>query len=133
MNRKPGWETELSDYIASVRNKDFEYGTFDCCILISDAVVAMTGEDPMAEFRGKYDSLKTSIKALREIGQGDLESTLDAKFEEIPISHARKGDIAFTEGCAGVVMGQHAWFTAEGPLERIPRAFWDKAWRVGNG
>ena len=95
--------------------------------------IVMTGVDPMAEFRGQYDSLKTSIKALRDIGEGDLEKTLDAKFDVAPVAFARRGDIAFFDGSAGIVAGRFAWFVSDDGLERVPLAYWEKAWRVGNG
>lgn len=125
------WEQALSDYIESVRDKPFEYGTHDCCCFISGAIESMTGVDPMVEFRGQYDSLKTSIKALRDIGEGDLEKTLDTKFGQVPIANAGRGDVAFFEGCAGIVAGRFAWFVDDDGLHRVPRSYWGKAWRVG--
>lgn len=131
LERLATWEAALSEYVAAMRHVPFEYGENDCCTFISGAVEAMTGVDPMAEFRGKYDSLKGSMKALKSIGAGDLESTLDAKFPAVSVSHARRGDVAFFDGSAGVVAGSFAWFVSDDGLERVPIAHWDKAWRVG--
>ena len=133
MSRISTWETALADYLASKRNAPFEYGSHDCCSFSGGAIEVMTGTDPMAEFRGQYDSLKTSIKALREIGEGDLEKTLDAKFETIPIGFAQRGDLAFFDDCVGIVAGAFAWFVSDDGLERVERSMWDKAWRVGHG
>lgn len=131
LERTPTWEADLSRYIESKREEPFDYGTNDCCTFISGAVEAMTEVDPMAEFRGQYDSLKTSIKALRDIGNGDLEKTLDTKFSETPIANARRGDIAFFDDSAGVIVGRFAWFVSDDGLERVPLPYWDKTWRVG--
>lgn len=133
MDRINTWEAALSEYINDKRHEPFEYGVNDCCTFISGAVIAMTGEDPMPEFRGKYDSLKTSIAALKEIGAGDLESTLDGKFPIVEVGFAQRGDIAFHEGSAGIIAGSFAWFVSDDGLERIPLEMWDKAWSVGRG
>lgn len=131
--RKSTWEADLSAYIQSKRNEPFAYGTNDCCYFVFGAVEAVTGQDKMAEFRGTYDTLIGSVRALRNIGQGDLESTMDAKFGQVPIAQAQRGDIAFFDGSIGVVMGAFAWFVSDDGLERIPRSMWDKCWSVGRG
>jgi hypothetical protein len=125
------WEAALSEYIATMRDVEFEYGVNDCCTFFSGAVLAMTGYDPMQEFRGQYNSLTSSIRALREIGAGDLESTIDAKFPVIECAKAMRGDIAFYDGALGVVMGGFAYFIADGGLTRVPRNLWSKCWSVG--
>lgn len=133
MDRASDWEQRLSDYIASKREAPFVYGENDCCMFAAGAVMAMTGVDPMEEFRGQYKSLSTSIRALKEIGCGDLESTVDSKATEIPIGLAQRGDIAFFDGSLGVIIDGYAWFVSDDGLERIPRGMWDKAWSVARG
>jgi hypothetical protein len=127
------WEDALSEYITTKRDEPFEYGLNDCCLFAAGAVEAITGEDPMPEFRGKYDSLKTSIKAINEIGAGTLESTMDGKFPEVAISHAQRGDLAFFNDSVGVVMGGFAYFVSDDGLERINRSLWNKCWGVDRG
>lgn len=124
------WENQLIEYIASKRHQSFEYGSNDCAHFVAGAVQAMTGEDPMPEMRGQYDSEFGSLRVLKEIGEGDLESTMDAKFNAIEIGLAQRGDIAFFDGSIGVVMGSFAWFVSDDGLERVPRSMWDKAWSV---
>jgi hypothetical protein len=131
--RIPAWEDALVNYIAIKRNEPFEYGVNDCCLFAAGAVIEITGEDPMPEFRGKYDSLKGSLKVIKEIGAGTLEATLDGKFPEVGIGHAQRGDLAFFDGSVGVVMGGFAYFASDDGLERVPRALWDKCWSVGRG
>ena len=133
MNRTPLWESALSDYIALMRHEPFEYGINDCCMFAAGAVKAMTGIDPMAEFRGRYNSLATSVRALREIGDGDLEATMDAKFPEVAPHLAHRGDLAFYDGSVGVVVGSVAYFVTDDGLTRIPRDKWLKCWSVGRG
>jgi hypothetical protein len=133
MIRHSTWEQSLSDYISSKREDPFEYGVNDCCMFAAGSVEAITGVDPMSEFRGHYDSLKGSIRAIKEIGAGTLGDTLDGKFPRISISHAQRGDLAFFEGSVGVVMGGFAYFASDDGLERINRDLWDKCWSVGRG
>jgi len=127
------WEDALSEYITTKRDEPFEYGLNDCCLFAAGAVEAITGEDPRPEFREKYDSLKTSIKAIKEIGAGTLEATMDGKFPEVAISHAQRGDLAFFNDSVGIVMGGFAYFVSDDGLERIDRSVWDKCWSVGRG
>ena len=133
MDRLSNWEEILSEYIESKRFEPFEYGLNDCCTFASDAIVAMTGVDPIPEFRGKYDSLLSSAKGLKTIGNGNLESTMDSKFTEVPIGNAQRGDLAFFDDSVGIVYGSFAWFVSDDGLERVPRNLWDKAWSVGRG
>jgi hypothetical protein len=127
------WEDALVNYITIKRNEPFEYGVNDCCLFAAGAVEAITSQDPMPEFRGQYDSLKTSLKVIKEIGAGTLEATMDAKFPEIEMGHAQRGDLAFFNDSVGVVMGGFAYFVSDDGLERIPRDMWDKCWSVGHG
>jgi hypothetical protein len=127
------WEDALVNYIIIKRDEPFEYGVNDCCLFAAGAVEAITGEDPMSEFRGKYDSLKGSIKAIKDIGAGTLEATLDGKFPEVSIGYAQRGDLAFFDDSIGVVMGGFAYFVSDDGLERIPRDMWNKCWSVGRG
>jgi len=131
--RISAWEDALSNYIATKRHEPFEYGVNDCCLFAAGAVEAITGEDPMPEFRGQYDSLKTSLQVIKDIGAGTLEATMDAKFPEIEIAHAQRGDLAFLDGSVGVIMGGFAYFVSDDGLERINRSLWDKCWSVGRG
>jgi hypothetical protein len=127
------WEDALSDYISIKRHEPFEYGVNDCCLFAAGAVQAITAEDPMVEFRGKYDSLKGSLTVIKEIGAGTLEATMDAKFTEVEIGHAQRGDLAFFDNSVGVVMGSFAYFVSDDGLDRINRSLWDKCWGVGRG
>ncbi len=133
MERYSDWESRLSEYIESKREAPFVYGENDCCMFAAGAVMAITGVDAMEEFRGSYNSLATSIRALKDIGSGDLESTIDSKFPEIPVGWAQRGDIAFFDNSLGVVMDGFAWFVSDEGLERVPRSMWDKTWSVARG
>jgi len=133
MRRSSTWEADLGDYLSSVRGKPFEWGSHDCCTFISGAIEAMTGIDPMVEFRGEYDSALSSAKALKRIGAGSLTETLDTKFREIPVGRAQRGDIVLFDDSVGVVAGAWAWFVSDEDLERVPVEYWERAWSIGRG
>jgi hypothetical protein len=105
MNRKPDWEARLAAYLEPMRARAFAWGKHDCCTFTAGAVEAMTGVDPMPEFRGKYRSAAGSTRALRRIGGGDLPRTLDMKFQQIPASLAQRGDIIMHDGLLGICLG----------------------------
>jgi len=133
LTRLSNWESLLSEYIASKREEPFAYGVNDCCYFCFGAIEAITGQDCMLEFRGQYSNEFGSLRALKEIGQGDLESTMDAKFPTIEIGRAGRGDIAFFDGSIGVIMGSFAWFVSDHCLERVEREYWVKCWGIAHG
>jgi len=133
------WEGRLADYLRGCRAARFAWGAMDCCTFAAGAVRAMTGEDAMAEFRGHYRTARGSARALRRIGAGTLEATLDAKFTAVPPALARRGDIVMADdgqggGALGIVLGGHATgIGAQGDHEglvRLDRASWLRGWRV---
>lgn len=92
--RIEGWETRLSDYIAECRNKEFQYGVFDCVIFASDAVNLMTGIDPIYEGRGQYTDLRGGLELLKKYrdSQADI---MDFYFRRLDNKgRAKRGDIA---------------------------------------
>jgi hypothetical protein len=139
MYRKPNWEVALAAYLEPLRLVPFAWGTHDCCTFAGGAVLAMTGLDPMVEFRGRYSTELGAKRALRRIGRGTLVATLDAKFEPVPASLAQRGDIVMVGGLLAICWGAFAIAVGreddrEG-LIRIDRAQWHeaRAWRVQFG
>lgn len=114
----------LNAYVESVRDRPFEWGSWDCCRFAAGAVEAMTGENPMAEFLGAYSDKSSAQAALREIGAGTLYHTLLKKFgRPRHPSRAQRGDIAYAvhDGpTLGVCLGQDCAFVGQqGQLEGL--------------
>ncbi len=127
--RRKDWEARLGAYLDKVRARPFRYGQHDCCLFAGNAVRAMTGRDPVKEFRGKYRSAATAQRALREIGGGDLAHVMTAKFgTPIAPALAQRGDLVMSDGSLGVCMGGFAYFVGEeggaAGLIRVARAPW---------
>lgn len=131
--RLSNWEAALAEYLAAKRAEPFAWAANDCCTFAAGAVIAMTGVDPIPEFRGRYATRIGAARALRTIADSDLRAVLDVKFEPVSLGQARRGDLAFAQDSVGVIVGPFAWFVAEAGLERIPLAQWKRAWRVGKG
>lgn len=134
MTRLSDWETALGRYLGSVEREPFAFGTHDCALFSANAVLAMTGEDPASEFRGKYRSQAGAVRAVRQAGYDDLAAVMDTKFPTVEIGYAKRGDVVMHDGSLGIVMGGFAVFVggeegADG-LVRVSRAEWERAWSV---
>lgn len=134
MTRRSTWEADLSAYIASVRARPHVYGEHDCGLFVAGAVLAMTGDDFGAPFRGQYSTEIGCAKALKKHGAGDLETTLDSLFDRRPVGRLQRGDLVWDGAAVGVCMGSYALFVGQDGkregLVRIERAAWAAGWRV---
>ncbi len=130
--RYPDWPIRLNGYITDVRNEQFELGVFDCCTFAAGCIKAITGVDHMPEFRGHYDSWDTADKALKEIGHQNLYKTLYKKFgPALPGVQGQVGDLAFYDGCCGIIMGRYALFLASGGFSHVRITFVQRIFRIG--
>ena len=145
MNRLPDWEAKLSEFIIANRDRPFAWGSWDCILMACAAVEAMTGEDPAAEYRGRYDDATGAAQALRDLGEGTLLRTVDSVFERRPAGMARRGDLVWFEQSVGLCIGGEGLFVGEervatsadvpmrAGLISVPRSLFLKAWTVGDG
>lgn len=133
MKKQHNWQTKLATYITQNQERPFEWGDFDCCLFAADCVQAMTGEDPAADFRGRYKTKLGAAKALKRIGAGDLESTLDKILGEPIKEHAQKGDICLVETeegpAAGVIYSRVIWVPGPAALQALKQQP-IKVWRI---
>jgi len=129
MTRFLDWPVRLNEYILEAEKKEFKLGTHDCCTFAAGAIEAMTGEDPMPEFRGLYNDWQSAEDVLDEVGYDNLYKTLTKKFGKAIIGQkGQKGDLAFYEGSCGIVLGRYALFLGEKgsayvSLQKLQRAF----------
>lgn len=135
--RREDWPERLAEAEREARRKTFRWGEFDCCIYAADLVRAMTDTDPMAAFRGRYDSEETARALLDRAG--GLRKAIGSALGEhnrIRREQALRGDVVFlrleTGGYAvGISFGGMASFAAPTghawvPIEHCA----DFAWRV---
>lgn len=130
--RYPDWPVRMNKFIASARDNTYEMGTHDCCTFAGGCIEAMTGEDPMEEFRGKYDSVETGNEVLKEIGDGTLYRTLRKKFgPALPGCRGQIGDLAFFDGNCGIIIGRFGLFILDEGLAHIRLSQIQRIFRIG--
>ena len=125
----PDWENRLSETVAEWRSRPFKWSR-DCGRWAAACVIAQTGEDPIAELRGRYS---TKREAMRLLAEKPMAERLDEIFPRVHPALAQRGDIALVQdSCLGCVTGGEALFYfAEGGMIGIPRAEWVAVWGVG--
>lgn len=136
--RNLDWELRLAGHFESSRDKLFEWGVFDCALAVCDAVLAMTGVDPGAEFRGKYSTEKEALTLLGD-GLGAFVAPICARhnWPEIRPTFAQRGDVVLIQNgdplhALGIVGldGRHAFCVSDHGLVRMPMRTWLRAWRI---
>lgn len=129
MARLPDWEARLSAVLAEWSTRRFRWDG-DCARFAAATVIAVTGEDPLADLRGRY---RTRREAMAILEEKPMEARLDAMFPRVPIGLAQRGDIALLDAMAlGCVIGGDArGFGPDGVMDLMPRAEWLGAWGVG--
>jgi hypothetical protein len=136
MKRLPDWESRLSAFLDEWSDVQYAYGKADCARFAAEAAQAQTGHDYYAPFRDKYTTKTGSIKTLKTIGAGDLESTFSQYFVERELSFARRGDIVFDGEAVGICYGRSCLFVGtcdqQDGLVQVHLHECVKAWAVGD-
>jgi len=127
-------------YLRAADTKRFGYGANDCCLFVAGAVLAMTGTDIAAEFRGKYSSRKEALSlALSYAGKRSVRALVEkglGALPVVPVLCAQRGDIALVKRSRDVSLGLVALdgkaILAAGRdgLLRLPLTLGLRAWRV---
>ena len=109
--RAPNWDTRLAAFIEARRNTPFAWGSHDCAMFAGDAVIAITGRDPFAAWRGTYDCEETGSLVQ---GGAPLSLIVDGALRAfgaapVPPEMAQRGDVVMlmlgnAETC-GVCLG----------------------------
>ena len=76
--RAPNWPEALADHVERRRNVPHQWGTNDCCRYVADAILAMTGRDPMADLRG----VTTARAAARLLRTTSLQALVTQRLGE---------------------------------------------------
>jgi len=112
----------LARFIEERRRMPFAWGSNDCCLFAADWVLAATGRDIAADYRGRYSS---ALPALRFVeAGGGVEAMLErAGGKVVHPSLARRGDVIARDvgnGTGlGVCIGALAAFVAEDGLRFV--------------
>lgn len=105
MKRLPDWRDRLIAYLAASARTPFAEGRHDCALFAAAAILAMTGEDPAQDFRGRYSTTRGGLRVLRRAGFADHLAIADRYFDPMPCAFARPGDLAAVPGAEGPALG----------------------------
>ena len=110
MKRKPDWAVRLLEFLDEATLRPYAWGVHDCCIFTCDAVLAMTGTDPAAPFRGHYHDRSTAYRALQAFAGGGIRESAEKiagthGCPGVPVAKARRGDVVLLEGGNGPTLG----------------------------
>jgi len=140
--RKANWQSEFDLLITSSRNRPFEWGKWDCCLFVADAILAVTGEDLAAGLRGHYSSLREARWLLRaRYGSASIERSVARLFSiagipEITPGFAMRGDPVIARSGRDFQIGLVALngsiiINSETKgLASVPRSLVTRAWHI---
>ncbi|HWM82940.1 MAG TPA: hypothetical protein VNQ56_12840 [Pseudolabrys sp.] len=117
------------------RTISFQWGVSDCALTAADFALVLTGRDPLARFRGVYDSETGARRHMLANGWRDMGDLAAAHFAEIPLGRARSGDWAHVVNedgtdTLGVVIGAQIVARGQGGLMTVPLSRANRAFRV---
>jgi hypothetical protein len=132
LQRFEDWPERLHAFVAARSATPFAWGMHDCCIFAADAVLAVTGQDPGAPWRG-YSTARVAVRRMREPGLPAIASA--ALGEPIAAPLAWRGDVvAVRLGkriALGVCLGDVATVAATPTgVAMVPMIAATAAWRV---
>jgi hypothetical protein len=131
MKRRPDWRSRLATATEAHRRG----ADGDCGLKVADAILAMTGVDLAAPYRGRYATIAEGIALLAADGFADLCAFAAAHLPEIHPVLARAGDVvAFpspeTGWALGIVNGERVTVWRGDGLGTVPRESATRAFRV---
>jgi hypothetical protein len=139
--RRRDWEARLGSYFQSRSDSPFHYGVHDCCLFVCGAILAMTGIDVAAPFRGAYRSRKEAMQLLcNYAGDSSVQAIVEKVTREYQMPRvdtvmAQRGDVVLikrpNDYSLGIVdlQGKVAVAIDTG-FTRIPISFAARAWHV---
>lgn len=132
--RLPDWKTRLIGYVSDAARRPFQLGVHDCALFSAGAVLAMTGIDYAADWRGRYTTLTGGLRVLRKAGYADHIDLAARHFDEVHPAFADLGDLAVVPtpdgDILGVVQGEMIYGLDHDGIAYTPRVRAVRAFRV---
>lgn len=131
----------MASVVKSYQKARFKLGEYDCCLFAADCIHALTGRDPLADFRGRYATPIEAFTIIDGLGFDSFGALAESKFQELgfleiaPVM-AQRGDIGMVEGprldnTLGVCLGSKFAFFADPEMIYLGHESLLKAWRIG--
>lgn len=144
LTRVQHWATRaFHTFLLESKDKEFAWGSWDCCMFVADAIQAITGVDIADDFRGKYSDQASAMQVIKTVTGG---STVADAAAYCAVKHglselqsplmAQRGDLVIVKDAVGLVAGvvhlngRHVVVVGEGGLKRQPITNVTRAWRV---
>lgn len=138
LTRNKDWQDRLDALVLVRLRAPFAWGGHDCVLFAADAVLAMTGTDPAAAWRGQWTSAREAFRLLRPLG-GLAAAAAGAGLPEVPPRMAQRGDVVLLRapgragsmrGALGVCLGER--IAAPGGRGLVMAGLGEgvRAWRV---
>lgn len=134
--RLPDWTERLAELWSSRIEAPFAWGAQDCVSFAADVALALTGVDPLAEYRGKYHDEETAYQLVGAAGLQAFVARLMAQFgaQECPVAFAQRGDWAMVmvgnHLVTGVVVGETVMAPGARGLAQVPLSRAVIAWGI---
>lgn len=134
LSRYPDWRVRLVQYLSDVSRTPFKDGEHDCALFLAGGVLAMTGHDFAAPYRGRYTTLRGGLRILRKDGFTDHVALASSSLSEKPVALAQEGDgacVGTPDGPAlGIVQGAQIYFLSPSGLGLVPLTSAQMVWEV---
>lgn len=137
IERFEDWPARLMAAIDAASKKPFQWGENDCMLFGADIVLAMTGHDYMAAYRGKYLTSGGAMRMLRFYGYASIYEAVSAGLGEPlgSVFFAQRGDVVLYgdkewKHGMGICMGEDIAAMAKDGLTYLPMPMAAVAWRI---
>lgn len=119
--RLSDWPERLVAATEAAESKEFN-DVYYCVTFAADCVHAMTGDDPLAEYRGL--SMEDALKKLKGNGYKGFNDYMVKHFgKPVPLSFAQRGDVVIRtepELATGICLGENTAFASDVGLSILP-------------
>ena len=94
VTRYPDWELRLSEFFRECVEEKvcLDWENFHCGSWAADAIIAITGFDPLEAYRGITNPLRIA-KAMKKNGVFSQATGAANLFTEVPVVYAQRGDL----------------------------------------
>jgi hypothetical protein len=137
MKRLPDWEIKLAEFLKENRERDFEWGKWDCCIFANACLKVISGKNVIPKTL-KWKDEKTAYKAIKDYG-GTLDQALEkaalaAGMIPVEPQYVTTGDLVVVmnenKPVAGISDGSRVMSPTDGGYAFSLPSTIEAAWRI---
>lgn len=93
--RLDGWDSRIEDVATAHAAIEPVWGVSDCLMAVGEAIHAVVGDNPLAQFKGKYKTEAGAARLMRRNGCADVKQVFELFLGLEPVNRfsARRGDV----------------------------------------